>query len=75
MVPAFLKLHVAAGDRSCFNFYNQDGLFERGCSLAALFQTTSMHIMPHVASGRGWCFALLVEEWHVAHFCLRYFQK
>jgi len=45
-------------------------LFVISCSLAALFQTAKMH-MPHVASGRGgmWCFALLVEEWHVAHFC------
>ena len=51
-VPAFLNFQIAAGDRSCFNFSNQDGLFTISCSLAALFQTTKMRL-PHVASGRG----------------------
>ena len=27
MVPAFLKFQIAAGDRSCVIFSNQDGLF------------------------------------------------
>ena len=40
MVPAFLKFQIAAGDRSCFVFSNQDGLFVISCSLAALYQTT-----------------------------------
>jgi len=52
MVLAVLKFQIAAGDRSCFIFSNQDGLFAISCSLAALFQTTKMR-MPHVASGRG----------------------
>jgi len=52
MVPAFLKLQIAAGDRSCLMFSNQDGLFVISCSLVALFQTAKM-LMPHVASGRG----------------------
>jgi len=69
MVPAFLKFQIAAGDWSCFIFSNQDGLFVISCSLAALFQTTRMR-MPHMWFWQGWCFALLVEEWHVAHFCL-----
>jgi hypothetical protein len=34
MLPAFLKFHVASGDRSCFIFSNQDGLFVISCSLA-----------------------------------------
>ena len=57
MVPAFLKFQIAAGDRSCVIFSNQDGLFVVSCSLAALFQTTRMR-MPHVASGGVvFCFA------------------
>ena len=52
MVPAFLNFKIAAGDRSCFLFFNHDGLFVISCILAALFQTAKMH-MPHVASGRG----------------------
>jgi len=50
MVPAFINFQIAAGDRSCFNFSNQDGLFTISCSLAALFQTTKMR-MPHVVTG------------------------
>jgi len=52
MVPAFFKFQISAGDRSCFIFSNQDGLYVTSCSLAMLFQTTKMH-MPHDASGRG----------------------
>jgi len=44
MVPAFINFQIAAGDRSCFNFSNQDGLFTISCSLAALFQTTKMRM-------------------------------
>ena len=50
MVPAFINFQIAAGDRSCFIFSNQDGLFTISCSLAALFQTTKMR-MPHVVTG------------------------
>jgi hypothetical protein len=34
-LSAFLKFLVASGDRSCFIFSNQDGLFVISCSLAA----------------------------------------
>ena len=52
MVPAFINFQIAAGDRSCFIFSNQDGLFVISCYLAALFQTTKMRVS-HVAYGRG----------------------
>ena len=57
-------------------FSNQDVLIVISCSLlAALFPTTSM-CMPHIASGRGGvCFALLVEEWHVAQSPSGWFQE
>ena len=51
-VPAFLKFQIAAGDRSCFIFSNQDGLFVISCSMAALLQITpKIRIMPYVAAG------------------------
>jgi hypothetical protein len=47
-----LKFQIAAGDRSCFIFSNQDGLFVISCSMAALLQITpKIRIMPYVASG------------------------
>jgi len=52
MVPALVKFLIAASDRSCFIFSNQDGLFVISCYLAALFQTTKMRVS-HVAYGRG----------------------
>jgi hypothetical protein len=51
MVPAFLIFQIAPGDRSCFIFSNQDGLFVKSCSLAALFQTSEVR-MPHAGGGR-----------------------
>jgi hypothetical protein len=49
MVPAFLRFQIAAGDRFCFIFSNQDGLSVISCSLAALFQIIKMR-MPHHAA-------------------------
>ena len=66
-MPAFLIYQIASGNRSCFIFANQDGLFLISCSLAALFQTAKMRMPKLLLAGVVFCFAGR-GKWHVAHF-------